>query len=253
MKNKYKYLVSTETQIWSNPNDADATVIASHDEENEVADSDLFEARIKALGKAESIIRFFEDEEQQDIYPNKKWSDFNNDSEYKDCKFWRFYQIKVFLIGENDERFCIYDDGDGMWLDEEEILMNLIDEYKIFKKLKIDIRQYEKLVRYVDCKTKKKLKAKILPNGMDLNNVETNVLSEFNFEEALASKRSDKKIIQKSIQSRARKIEFKTSQKHKFKAKFDDIEFSIKSTSETIPSEIQKELTKIITKWQNLK
>lgn len=278
--NKYKYVVSIGTDIHALYPDRDwEESLRSTWEEVEFLDENLLEARKKALERAEYFANFFA--EQPHKIPTRKW----NTIEDSDKDLFMLYQIQVFLKGENEnEDLCIYDDGDGISGNVEEanmkVFKGLLKEYEIFEKLGISKSEYEEFVivkdweRFEDWENTGKTEVKILVNGTDWNNPhftkkftlesmkplfddepEVKKMNMDEFKLYLENKNDDtiktetNKISLKNKTNK--KIDYKTTSIHRIKIKLDNIEISVKTTSE-IPKEIQNELIALIDKWKNL-
>lgn len=276
--NNYKYVVSIGTDIFpnlKNYDDFDYEPIRSTYEEIEFSENNLIEARKQALERAKSHIIVFE--AQPHNIPTWKW----NTTKDLTKKHWMLYQIKVFLKGDTEDLY-IYDDGDGL-NDEEiksEIFENLLREYEIFENAGIETNQSEISVFFKDWEkpeSSEKSEANILPNGMDWSDIHINYKSRtlpyeelkeiYNdepevkqmtldeFKSYMDNKKTSiikKEIIQKASPNRTnKKIEFKTTSIHRIKLNHENIEISVKTTSE-IPKEIQNELISLIDKWKNL-
>lgn len=251
--NKYKYVVSVSTAIhainesrdWEEP-------LASSCEKTECYADNLLDARKKALQKAESFEIFFE-EQPDPIYPTRKWNTIRDE----DSRVIMIYQIQVFLQGENeDDSLCVFDDSDGLnnQSDNIRVFDDLQKEHEIFKKLGIDTAEFEELVNveawedsFYEWEGKGTNEIKILSTGIDWSNPD--FLTKISAADlALLNDEPVQQTIQKKIN---KKIEYKTTSIHRINTDVENIEISIKTTSE-IPKEIQNELIKLIDKWKKL-
>jgi hypothetical protein len=247
---KYKYVVLittnihviNETRDWEEP-------LASTFEEIEFAGDNLLNSREKALKKAEYFESFFA-EQPDPIYPMRKWNTIEDGEDLV-----MIYQIQVFLKGEELNQ-CIYDDGDGTndQSDNIKVFENLINEYKEFQQLGIDTSEFEEVVNvegwedsFFEWEGNEANEVKILSTGIDWNNPDffTNLSAA---DLALLNDEPVQQTIQKKTN---KKIEYKTTSIHRIKRDAENIEISVKTTSE-IPKEIQSELIKLIDKWKKL-
>jgi hypothetical protein len=245
----YKYIVTIETTAWDNSIDKEIED-KSTTQQIEFSNEDPLVARQLALKKAKSIIEYFEDENEDHILPPMKWTEnFTSKDTSKDITLWMFYQVKVEFKHVN-KSYCIYDTGDAID-NMEEVLDGLKKEYEILKSDGINLKKETQIIKYFDHKDKKNKKANILKNGMDLNGIGVNIIYGIDWDNSEKNKKTIKQKKKKKPTSKNRKSDapFRSTYKNRFKIKRQNFELTMRTTLQTIPSDIERDIEDLIKKW----
>ena len=252
---KLEYIVKTYTEAYYYNGVEDDynsdSINRPTEEEFIVSEEDLLLARRKAFDKAKSIISLFEEQPHKKIISRKFY-----DGTQDEPGFWLCYNITITLTNHNDINLTVFDDGIFSeppipdWTNEE-ILNALIEEYSIFKKLKINVKNDEEIVPVYDKKTKEKSKVKILSNDMDWSEAEINqscfTEEDIKLWEKLDSEPKKEKKITKARQKN--KISYISSLSQQLNIKNDTLNVIIQTTGNIIPIEFQNEINEVIEKW----
>ncbi|MEI6823289.1 MAG: hypothetical protein WCL51_15265 [Bacteroidota bacterium] len=252
---KLEYIVRTNTVAYYYDGVGDdynsESVNRSTEEEFIVSEDDLLLARRKAFDKAKSIISLFEEQPHKKIISRKFGEGIEGEP-----GFWQWYNITIRLTNHNDINLCVFDDGYFSeppipeWTNEE-ILYALIEEYSIFKKLKINVKDDEEIISVYDRKTKKKSKEKILSNEMDWIEVEINQTEDADFWKS-AFEMDWNEPLKETIKSKAspkKKLTIISKSKQQLNINKDTLNVIIETTGNIIPIEFQKEINAVIEKW----
>ena len=253
---KLEYIVSTNTEAYYYDGVEDDynsdSINRSTEEEFIVTEEDLLLARRKAFEKAKSIISLFEEQPHKKIISRKFY-----DGTQDEPGFWLCYNITITLTNHNDINLTVFDDGIFSeptlpeYKTNEEILNALKEEYSIFKKLKINVKDDEEIIPVYDKKTKKKSKATILSNEMDWSEATINQDYDEDFWKTANEMDWDESLKEtfKSKASPKKKLTIISKSKHQLNINKDTLNVIIETTGNIIPIEFQKEINAVIEKW----
>jgi hypothetical protein len=133
----------------------------------------------------------------------------------------------------------------------DEILDGLKKEYEILKSDGINLKKETQIIKYFDHKDQKNKKANILKNGMDLSGIEINIIHGIDYDTLEKKKKpinqkTKKKPISKNRMSDA---VFRSTYKNRFNIKRQNLEITLRTTLQTIPDDIERDIEDLIKKW----